>query len=82
MLPKDVSVRVFLRVSVLLILSKKYEEMETKLSMPFMQNLLATSWFYVINMCGTGIKTFFILLFICYIVDVFIFFPIERSMLS
>ena len=33
--------------------------METKLSMPFMQNLLATSWFYVINMCGTGVKTFF-----------------------
>ena len=56
--------------------------METKLSMLFMQNLLATSWFYVVNMCGTGIKTFFILLFICYIVDVFIFFPIERSMLS
>ena len=47
--------------------------METKLSMPVMQNLLATLWFYIINMSGTGIKTFFILLFICYIIDVFSF---------
>ena len=53
--------------------------METKLSMSVMQNILATCWFYIINMCGTGIKTFFVLLFIFYIIDVFsfsfIFFP-------
>ena len=47
--------------------------METKLSMPVMQSLLATLWFYIINMYGTGIKTFFILLSICYIIDVFSF---------
>ena len=47
--------------------------METKLSMSVMQNLLATCWFYIINMCGTGIKAFFILLFICYIIDAFSF---------
>ena len=47
--------------------------METKLSMSVMQNLLATCWFYIINMCGTGIKTFFILLFICNVIDVFSF---------
>ena len=53
--------------------------METKLSMSVMQNLPSTCWFYIIHMCGTGIKTFFILLFICYIIYVFsfcfIFFP-------
>ena len=53
--------------------------METKLSMSVMQNILATCWFYIINMCGTGIKTFFVLLFIFYMIDVFsfsfIFFP-------
>ena len=63
--------------------------METKLSMSVMQNLLATCWFYIIIMCGTGIKKiflFFILSIICYIIDVFsfsfIFFPIERSILT
>ena len=39
---------------------KRHKEMETKLSMLDMQNLLTTCWFYVIIMCGTGIKTFFI----------------------
>ena len=48
-------------------------EMETKLSISVMQNLLATWWLFIINMCGTGVKTFFILLFICYIIDVFSF---------
>ena len=47
--------------------------MKTKLSMTVMQNLLAKCYFYIINMSGTGIKTFFILLFICYIIDVFSF---------
>ena len=53
--------------------------METKLPMSDIQNLLATCWFYIMNMCGTGTKTVFILLFIYYIIDVFsflyIFFP-------
>ena len=67
---------------------KKYKEMETKLSMSAMQNLLPICWFHIINMCGTGIKTFFILLFICNVIDVFSFsfiyflFPIERSMVT
>ena len=65
---------------------KKYKEMETKLSMLVMQNLLATCWFYVIIICYNGIKAFFILSFICYIIDVFsfsfMFFPIERSKLT
>ena len=55
---------------------KRYKEMETKLSMSVMQNLLATCWFYIIIMCGTGIKEiflFFILSIICYIIDVFLF---------
>ena len=30
---------------------KKYKEMETKLSMSVMQNLLVTCWLYIINMC-------------------------------
>ena len=33
--------------------------METKLSMSVMLNLLATCWFCIINMFGTGIKRFF-----------------------
>ena len=52
---------------------KNYKEIEIKLPMSVMQNLLATCWFYIINMCGTGIKAFFILLFICYTIDVFYF---------
>ena len=56
------------------ILSKNvYKEMESKLSLSVMQNLLSTCWFYIINMCGTVIKNFFILLYICYIIDVFSF---------
>ena len=55
--------------------------METKLFMSVMQNLVATCWFYIINMCGTGIKTFFILLLICYVIDAFsfsfMFFPLK-----
>ena len=47
--------------------------METKLSMSVTQNLLATCWFYIIIMWGTGIKTFYILSIICYIIDVFSF---------
>ena len=46
-------------------------EMETKLSISVMQSLLATWWLFIINMCGTG--AFFILLFICYVIDVFSF---------
>ena len=60
--------------------------METKLSMSVMQNLLARCWFYIIVMCGTDIKTFFILSIICYIIHLFsfsfIFFLIERSILT
>ena len=33
--------------------------METKLFMSVMQNLLATCWFFIMNMCGTGIKNIF-----------------------
>ena len=46
--------------------------MEIKLSMSVMQNLLAACWF-LINTCGTGIKAFFILLFVCYMINVFSF---------
>ena len=42
---------------------KRHKEMETKLSLSVMQNLLATCWFYMIIICGTGIKTFFYFLF-------------------
>ena len=31
---------------------ERYKEMETKLSMSVMQNLLATCWFFIIKMCG------------------------------
>ena len=48
-----------------------YKEMDTKLSMSVMQNLLATCWLYIKIMCGTGIKTFFLLSMICYIIDMF-----------
>ena len=41
--------------------------------MSVMQNLLATCWFFIINMCGIGIKTFSFLLFICYVIDAFSF---------
>ena len=72
--------------SISIFFQKKYEEMETKLSMSVMQNLLATCWFYIINMCYTGIKTFVILLFICSIIHAFsfsfMFFPIERLILT
>ena len=60
------------KLSISIFWQKRYKEMETKLSMSVMQNLLATCWFYIIIMCGTGIKTFFILPSICYI-DVFSF---------
>ena len=64
---------------------KRHKEMETKLSMLDMQNLLTTCWFQVIIMCGTEI-TFFIQSIMYYIIDVFsfsfIFFPIERSVLT
>ena len=32
--------------------------METKLSMLVMQNLIATCWFFITDIGGTGIKTF------------------------
>ena len=57
---------------------KRHKEMETKLSLSVMQNLLATCWFYIIIMRGTGMITFFLSI-TCYIIDVFsfsfIFFP-------
>ena len=31
---------------------ERYEEMETKLSMSVMQNLLAKCWFFIMKMCG------------------------------
>ena len=42
--------------------------METKLSISVMQNLLVTCWFYII-VCGTGIKTFFILPKSCVVLE-------------
>ena len=58
--------------------------METELFMSVMQNLLAAYCFFTINMCGTRIKAFFILLFILYKIHVFyfsfMFFSMERSM--
>ena len=62
--------------------------METKLSVSDMQNLLARCWFYIIIICGTGIKTFFIFYFVNYklhnrcIFFFFYIFPIERSILT
>ena len=35
--------------------------METKLFMSVMQNLLATCWFFIMNMCGAGIKNIYML---------------------
>ena len=46
------------KLSISVFFQKKYKEMETKLSMSVMQNLLATCWFYMIIMCGSGIKIF------------------------
>ena len=51
------------KLSISTFFQKRYKEMETKLSMSVMQNLLPTCWFYIIIMCGTGIKTFFILFY-------------------
>ena len=48
-------------------LKGRYKEMETKLSMSVMQNLLATCWFFTIKMCGIWIKFLFVLL-ICYFI--------------
>ena len=62
-----------LKNSISIFFQKTFKKMETKLPMSVMQNLLATCWSYVINMCGTGIKTFFILLYVCYVIDVFSF---------
>ena len=74
------------KLSISIFFQKTFKEMETKLPMSVMQNLLATCWFYIIIMCGTGIKRFFILSIICKVVDVFsfsfIFFPTERSILT
>ena len=44
-----------------------YKEMETKLSLSVMQNLLATCWLFIIKMCGIWI-TFLFVLFICYLI--------------
>ena len=52
---------------------EKYKKMETKFSMSVMQNLLVACWFFIITTCGTEIKKVFILLFICYIINVFSF---------
>ena len=55
------------RMGLNLFFQKKYKKMETKLSMSVMQHVLAACSFFIINICSTGMKTFFILLFICYI---------------
>ena len=39
-------------------LYKKYKEMETKLPISVMFNLIATCCFFLIKMCHTGIKTY------------------------
>ena len=45
----------------------RYKEMETKLSMSVMQNLLTTCWFFIIKMCGIWITFLFVLLICCFI---------------
>ena len=53
------------------ILSKegtRYKEMETKLSISIMQNLLETCWFFITKMCGIWRITFLSVLFICYFI--------------
>ena len=50
---------------------------KTKLSMSVMQNLLATCWFYIIIMCGSGIKhIFYFANFMLYNGCIFFFFYI------
>ena len=61
------------KLSISTFFQKRYKEMETKLSMSVMQNLLPTCWFHILIMSGTGIKTFFILLILCYIMMYFLF---------
>ena len=60
----------------LLFFQIKYKELESKLSTSVMQNLLATCWFFIINICGSGIKAFVILLSMSYNRRVFFFFYI------
>ena len=47
---------------------ERYKEMETKLSMSVMQNLLSTCWFFIIKMCSIWRITFLFALFICYFI--------------
>ena len=47
---------------------ERYEEMETKLSMSVMQNLLAKCWFFIMKMCGIWRITFLFVLLICYFI--------------
>ena len=61
------------KLSISMFFQKKSKEMKTKRSMSVMQNLPATCWFYIIIMCGTGIKTLFILSIICYIIFFFFY---------
>ena len=46
----------------------RYKEMETKLSISVMQNLLETCWFFITKMCGIWRITFLSVLFICYFI--------------
>ena len=57
------SASVIEKLSISIFFQKRHKEIETKLSVSVMQNLLATCWFYIIIICGTGIKTFFYFLF-------------------
>ena len=47
---------------------ERYEEMETKLSMSVMQNLLAKCWFFIMKTCGIWRITFLFVLLICYFI--------------
>ena len=53
------------KLSFSIFFQKRHKEMETKLPMSVVQNLLATCWFYIIIMRGIRLKTFFIFFCLC-----------------
>ena len=53
---------------------EKYKEMETKFSMSVMQNLLVACWFFIITMCGTGIKKNYFVIYMLNNKCIFFFF--------
>ena len=71
------------KLSISIFFQKKYKEMETKLAMSVMQNLLPACWFFIMNICGTGIKTFlYFIIHMLYNRCIFFFFYIFSSLKS